>query len=330
VAAARSHGTRALIVFGQTPRFHALRPGASSLYGPGASSAPSPTAWKNYVVKVVKRYKGRGVDYQVWNEANVSGFWSGTQAQMASLTKVAATVVRNNDKAAKVVGPSMATRLSGQRLWLKKFYALRTGGHPVAYWTDVTSLHLYPGAKERPEDSMELLAAARAALRILHVSKPIWNTEINYGLQIGGGGTAGKISTARQQAYVVRTFVLNAANGVKRVYWYSWDLQNLANTKLVLPSGVLSPGGVAFRTVQTWLKGGRMMGCSRDSRGTYTCTVKYSSGVRRIYWNPSKQVTVRTTPSSTLWANVNGTTSSIGGNKKLTVNFVPKMVRSRR
>ena len=32
---------------------------------------PSLAAWNNYVGKVVQRYKGRGVDYQVWNEANV-------------------------------------------------------------------------------------------------------------------------------------------------------------------------------------------------------------------------------------------------------------------
>ena len=57
VAAARSHGARVLVVLGQTPRFHALRPNASSYYGPGAASVPTLTSWKTYVAKVVRRTK---------------------------------------------------------------------------------------------------------------------------------------------------------------------------------------------------------------------------------------------------------------------------------
>ncbi|HET8970150.1 MAG TPA: hypothetical protein VFN19_03745, partial [Candidatus Nanopelagicales bacterium] len=52
VNAARSRGSDVLLVLGQTPRFHAKRPGASSFYAPGASSAPKLTAWKTYVRKV--------------------------------------------------------------------------------------------------------------------------------------------------------------------------------------------------------------------------------------------------------------------------------------
>ena len=72
VAAARAHGARVLLVLGQTPRFHSTKPGKRGSYGLGAASMPTQTAWTNYVFKVVNRYKGRGVDYQVWNEANVA------------------------------------------------------------------------------------------------------------------------------------------------------------------------------------------------------------------------------------------------------------------
>ncbi len=76
---------------------------------------------------------------------------------------------------------------------------------------------------------MTLLTAVRTMLKQAGVTKPVWNTEINYGLL--GGGTAKRITASKQAAYVARTFMLNAANNVKRVYWYSWDLQNLANTR---------------------------------------------------------------------------------------------------
>ena len=55
---------------------------------------------------MVRRYKGRGVDYQIWNEANVKGFWSGTTAQMTELTKTAAKIIRGNDSGATVVAPA--------------------------------------------------------------------------------------------------------------------------------------------------------------------------------------------------------------------------------
>jgi hypothetical protein len=330
ITAARRHGARPLVVLGQTPRFHAKAPNATGYYGPGASSMPLLTPWRKYVAKVVRRYKGRGVDYQVWNEANISGFWSGTPAQMATLTKVTYKVVKNNDARAKVVGPALATRLVSQRRWLRDYYGQRTGGAPVARWINVVSLNLYPLPKGRPEHSMTLLAASRIMLGALGVRKPIWNTEINYGLQTGGGGTAVQISERRQAAYVARTFVLNAAKNIAKVFWYSWEQQRLANTRLTYANGTISPAGVAFGTVQTWLRGARINGCSRDSRGTYTCTVTYADGVRRIYWNPSSRVTIRTAPGTTHWVNLAGELTKIGSGKGLAVNYAPKMVRSRR
>jgi hypothetical protein len=330
VTAARRQGARVLIVLGQTPSFHAKKPRAAGLYGDGASSMPRLKAWRKYVSKVVQRYKGRGVDYQVWNEANVGGFWSGTTGQMARLTKLTYKIVNRNDRKAKVVGPALATRLTGQRKWLREFYAERTGGRRVAGWMDVVSLNLYPLSNDGPETSMTLLRASKIMLRNLGVRKPIWNTEINYGLQTGGGGTARKISGKRQASNVVRTYLLNAAEGVQRVFWYSWEQQALANTRMSYRNGGLAPAGKAYRTVVSWLRNGRLTGCSRDGRGTYTCTIKYSKGVRRVYWNPSRKVAIRTPRSTTYMENFAGSRSRIRSNTGLVINRIPKMVRSRR
>jgi hypothetical protein len=330
VNTARSKGSDVLLVLGQTPRFHAVRPGASSFYAPGASSPPKLWAWKRYVRKVAARYKGRGLDYQVWNEGNVPGFWSGTPAKLAELTKVTYKVLNNVDPKADVVSPALATRLAGQRKWLRTFYAQRTGGARVARWTDVTSLNLYPLTNQGPEASMRLLAASRTMLRNLGVTKPIWNTEINYGLQIGGGGEARDISRRKEAAFVARTYVLNAANNVKRVYWYSWDLQNLANTQLTYATGSVTPAGNTWGVVRSWLKGTRSLGCSRAGNGTYTCTFKYGSGVKRVYWNPSRKTSVKTVSSATRLTYQTGGSTAIRGGKRIGVDFAPVMVRSRR
>ncbi|HEX7188868.1 MAG TPA: glycosyl hydrolase, partial [Actinomycetes bacterium] len=321
VSTARNRGADVLIVLGQTPKFHAVRPGAASLYGPGASSAPRITPWKRYVRKVAERYRGRGVDYQVWNEANVSGFWSGSHAKMAELTKVTSKVLASADPKASLVAPAMATRLSGQRAWLRTFYSQRTGGARVGRWVDIVSLNLYPLSQDGPETSMTLLSASRTMLRSLGVTKPIWNTEINYGLQTGGGGVARDISRKREASLVARTYTLNAANGVKRVFWYAWDLQKLANTQLTEPDGDLTKAGRTYSVVQGWLKGTNARGCSRSARGTYTCTFSYKDGVKRVYWNPSRRATIRTVPSATRLEFMTGGTDRVGGGKSLSVNF---------
>jgi hypothetical protein len=223
----------------------------------------------------------------------------------------------------------LATRLSGQRLWLRTFYAQRVGGKRVATFVDAVSLHLYPLPKDKPETSMTLLSASRTMLRALGVRKPIWNTEINYGLL--GGGTAKGISRRKEAAYVARTYLLNGANDVKRVHWYAWDLGRLANTQLTYANGSsLTPAGVAYKVVREWMIGSRMRGCDRDRRGTYTCTMSYSGGVKRVYWNPSRKVTVRVVRSSTRWENVRGVESRIKGGDALGVGLSPVMVRSRR
>lgn len=329
VDAARAHGAQVLLVLGQTPRFYASRPGQPASYGSGAASMPSRRAWKRYVYTVVKRYKGRGLDYQVWNEANVEGYWKGTPAQMAKLTRWAAQVIHRNDSAAKVVAPALATRLSSQRKWLRTFYAQRVGGSRVAAFVDVVALNLYPLAGDPPEASMTLLAASRTMLRALGVRKPIWNTEINYGLL--GGGVARDIARKKEAAFVARTFTLNAANGVNRVFWYTWDLQKLANTQLTQPDGqALTRAGVAYAVAHGWLLGARIQGCPRDGRGTYTCTLRYSGGVKRIYWNPSRTVSVRTHTSATRRVSLAGFSTDLDGGETLRVGSSPIMVRSRR
>ena len=329
VANARAHGARVLLVLGQTPRFHSTRPGKRGSYGLGAASMPTQTAWRNYVYKVVTRYKGRGVDYQVWNEANVPGYWNGSPAQMAKLTQWTSKIVNNNDRSAKVVSPALATRLTGQRKWLRTYFAQRTGGKRVAAYVDAVSLNLYPLPKQAPEASMTLLSASRTMLAQAGVRKPIWNTEINYGLL--GGGTASQITRSKEAAYVSRTLLLNAANNVKKVFWYAWDLQHLANTQLTYSNGTsMTPAGTAYEVTRGWLLGARTKGCTRDRKGTYTCTLGYAGGVKRIYWNPSRKVTVRVVKSARATVSLYGVERAISGGSAIGVGTRPVMVRSAR
>ena len=336
VATARAKRAEVLLVLGQTPAFHATNPNAASFYGPGASSMPNLTAWRNYVRAVALRYKGKGIRYQVWNEGNVSGFWSGTPAQMATLTKVTNDVLYANDRGALLVGPSMGTRLSGMsgRAWIDSYFSQRPTrvgyDYRVGHYLDAVALSLYPVTTGSPESAMTQLQLTKKILAKYGVNKQIWNSEVNYGV-FGTTANVALLSNARQAANVGRTYVLNAANGVKRVHWYAWDLQGIANTRLTYANGhTVSPAGKAFSVVRSWMVDARMDGCSRNSAGTYTCTITYQYGKKRVYWNPSRTVYVRTASSATWKQGLDGVRSTIGGGKLLRVSYSPVVVRSRR
>ena len=211
VRAAQAHHTQVTLVLAMTPSFYAEAP----------SLPPTDLArYRDFVRATMTRYRSfegsRGViDYQVWNEGNVSTFWTGTPAQLARLTQIVDQVRDQVDPAATVVAPSFAVRLPGQRRWLSAYVAQRVGGRPVWSYFDVTALSLYPkatyGARTGgPEDAVAMLGNVRHRLAAAHVpaSVPLWATEINYGLPSGaapGHLAATPISARRHSANVIRT-----------------------------------------------------------------------------------------------------------------------------
>lgn len=349
VTAAQGRGVEVTLVLGMTPSFYASSP----------TAMPADLgAWYRYVTAVVQRYRSwngkRGIHaYQVWNEANVVNFWTGTTLQMAQLTKATRNAVKAQDKDAIVVGPAFAARIGEQIRGITRFAFARVNGVPAWKFADVISLNLYPLPKYgtklgTPEYSMTLLARARKLLGYggVPASKPIWNTEVNYGMQTGslGGTRATSITAERQAAYVLRTYLLNAARGVKRVHWYTYNMGILAsggtlgNTLLTDPRDgrTLTLAGKALGLARSWMLGGTMVGpsrsaapCSVDGRGTYTCVITYANGVRRVYWNPTKKVTIRTARSATFMQGVYGVKKKIKGGSTKTVDFRPVMVRSK-
>jgi hypothetical protein len=326
VDTAEAHGSDVLIVLGQTPSFHAKQPKAKSFYGDGAASPPTVKSWSAYVRALAERYAGRPVAYQVWNEANIKGFWRGTPAEMATLTKAAWDVLATITPRPTLVGPAFVTRLIGQRAWFDSYYAERVAGAPVADFVDVVSLQLYPDAHGTPETAMNLLTAARVTLDRRNVDKPIWNTEVNYGLT---GLPVDPAPVDQQQANVARTYLLNAAQDIDRVYWYGWDQQSIVNTLLTEPdAATVTPAGRTFTQVQEWLVGSLMPPCGADASGTYSCLLRRSVGVRHVYWNPTKTVSITVPENATRYEKADGTKGKAVAGQPMEVGALPVMVES--
>src|SRR5271167_1069568 len=96
---AEKHGTTVLLTLGMSPGW--------------ANGGSKPTAppqdiddWRAYVTTVASRYKGRIPAYEVWNEPNLTDFWTGTTDQLIALTKAAAEIIHSVDPKAIVVSPA--------------------------------------------------------------------------------------------------------------------------------------------------------------------------------------------------------------------------------
>jgi hypothetical protein len=328
VQAANRHNAEVTLVLGQTPEFQA--------------------SWRAYVHAVAARYTGRPGSagrihaLQVWNETNVIGFWSGTPFEMAKLTYFTRSEVNGVNKTLPkanrflVLSPAFVAR--SNRSLLDKYWKQRYKGLTMNTLVDKVSLSLYPPAEKTPEfairDKSQGLAAVKAVLKKRKVTKPIWNTEINYGLMPGGSSPTDRIGTERQAAYVMRTYLLNAAAGVERVFWYAWGLQRNANTVLTNATGTPTLAGKTFGRTQQWLSKSRLTGCTVVTKGklkdTNTCTLTYKGGVKRVIWNSSKRVKLAMPATATYSINLSGKKTSLKGGAKKFVDYRPMLVRSKR
>ena len=77
--------------------------------------------WRIYVRKVAERYKGRIRNYELWNEVNVKGFYSGSQEKLVELARVAYQTLKEVDPNIVFIAPSVVGE--GHHRWLDEYLA---------------------------------------------------------------------------------------------------------------------------------------------------------------------------------------------------------------
>lgn len=289
VALGEQHHKEIMLTLGQSPAWASSRPTEKAVYAMGAAAPPANLEdWRGYVRVVGTRYKGRIHAYEIWNEPNLSNFYTGTIEQLVQLTDAAAAELKKVDPTIRVVTPSVTGEYGVG--WLAKF--LEAGG---AKNVDVIGYHFYVSPKD-PEASLDVIARVQEVMRANGAgNKPLWDTEFGYA--VANKTPQERPEWARHSIYsrilsedeasaiLARTLILNWAAGVQRVFWYAFDNGYMGMTE---PDGKTTKKPAhAYAVVESWLEGARMGVCAGHGGSLWDCNLTLKNGKSAmVAWSP--------------------------------------------
>ena len=226
VNAAKAAGFKPMLVLGLTPKWAAADPTAGDpRWGLGTSSAPAQMSyWTDYVSAVANRYKTDIGAYEVWNEANLKTFWTGTPAEMAQMTQAAYPIIKASNPNAIVLAASVTTRLHHAMANFVTPYvqALANIGYPY----DGYAIHTYPAGDQGPSARVsdilywESVVVGALPSNSTGLKKLIYDTEVNYGVAGPGDIPGHKYTDAEGADLIKQTYADSKGLGIDGTSWY--------------------------------------------------------------------------------------------------------------
>lgn len=277
-AMARAGGTPVMYVLGNTPAW--ANDGQAGNVPPNNQAKAA-----EFISAVCQRYGSRISSYEAWNEGNLTTFWTGYMTLLGDLTRVVSEAVRGCGTGAEVVASSAGARADGGFATRYKDYlsSLREFNWPV----DAYAVHSYPAADGGPAQRIEELGQFKAMLSLTGApAKPVYDTELNYGLA-GPGPSRPRVPIDDRlgAAWLSQTFIQSAQYGVDSAFWYLWTTSDYSLLGMQFNPGTPYTN-MAWTRTQSWLVGARMQRCSAfgslagcqltDSRGV-NATLLWSS-----------------------------------------------------
>ncbi len=258
-------------------------------------------AYGRFAEAAARRFKGRDVMFEIWNEPDIVQFWppKPNAQEYAALLREAVSAIHRADPAAKVVSGGVS------RLDLK---FLRKAVDPgVAAGLTAIGVHPYP--KASPEKMGPELEKLREWARQSFGGRlEIWDTEWGYSStnssERARGNGHSEEGRLRQAGLAVREMLTVWSVGFPLAVWY--DLQDdgtdAANPEqnygLLDASGAAKPAMQAVRTVMTAVRGRRYAGMlQRTPSGMHAMRFDGAADVLFIVWSDraGKRQTVRYT-----------------------------------
>lgn len=312
IEAAERSGSRVLYVLGDTPGW--------ANGGQAGNVAPtSNDSALNFIQALKDEFGSRIAAYEVWNEGNLSTYWSGSMNQLAHLTLGMKNKLNGTSM---VLAASTGTRATNAFVTYYGDYLdeLAVLGWPVDGYT----VHSYPVASAGPAQRVGELGQFKTMLALRGAPvKPIWDTELNYGLAgLGEGRRA--IDDSRGAAYIAQSYIQSIQYGIDVTMWYMWTgtrgNYDLLGVQLD-PSTPISNS--VWNILRGILGGSRMTRCA-ESGNVYSCQFAPGSGAPFTFmWTASGTETVNVSGLGSSACDLLGNPCTPVVNNEVTVGMLP-------
>ncbi len=229
VSLAASHGIDYLYAFDTVPMWAVSDTSTCFVNGLGGHSCTGMVAntadWDNYVTALVTRYDGnhghgRISAYDLWNEPDESLSFTGTVANMVTLTQHSYNIIRSINPTAVILSPS------GGSTYMDSYWA--AGG---LLTVDAVNFHAYPDTSLQANDVAEKLSGYLYVTSMKPVfakyglsNKPVWDSEGSWGCVSNGAIT----DPTLRSAFIVRWYLEHWSLGIARSYWYDGTTTTVA------------------------------------------------------------------------------------------------------
>lgn len=215
--------------------------GNDAITGAGGKYVPPAylDEWGEYVGEVVRRYRGNEtiIAYEVWNEANVEGFWKGSAEDYARLLIKSSEVIRSEDPNALILctgtASSLQSKLGPNEVFYSRLFEWNQS-HPEFKGRidfDVYNVHAY---LNNPVQYRELIRRQKQVCREYNFPwqpdpdssrfqdrfSRIWVTEIGFG---GNSSSPRELNRQQQQTIKAATIGYFENLGHHLIYQWKWD-----------------------------------------------------------------------------------------------------------
>lgn len=317
MAMANRIGAKVMYVLGDTPGWA----------NGGKSGAVPPTNLDDaakFIAQVCARYKTTPItSFEVWNEGNLTTFWTGTMEELADLTRKVRDAVRACGSGAQTFAASTGTRASNAFVTNYPAYlkALGARGWPVDGYT----VHSYPTANGGPTQRIEEIAQFKTLLAQNGAPvKPILDTELNYGLAGLGQGRR-VIDPSTGAAYISQSFIQSVQYGVDALFWFLWTQADYDKLGIQLNAG--TPQTIqAWKQTQEWLVGQSMTRCA-VGQVVQACQMTGPKGNYTLLWTTEGEVSVDVTGLGSTVQYLDGTSLPVGASNRIGLGVAPVAVR---
>jgi hypothetical protein len=203
LAALEPHGIRALFILDYSNRLY--EKDRSVVTGEGRR------AFAQWAAAAAKRFQGRGVVWEIWNEPNIDKFWAPQPDvdQYAALAIAAARAIREAAPGEAIVGP--ATSAVDFEFLEGCFDA------GLLEWWDAVSIHPY--RQSAPETAAQDYQRLR---KLIDQHSPPGKTVPILSGEWGYSAVWKNFDEEKQGKMLARQWLINLANQIPLSIWYDW------------------------------------------------------------------------------------------------------------